>query len=553
METLGRRQTMFSKKKLIPKGQQGLNTEWADNWKFRMTPASKSRVLQGKGVESDKEYTERRKREETKRTWRSDAADIAHGVGEGVLALHPYTAVPYFGAKVGKDILDGNVNWQTALNVSIPLFHFTPTPSANTVINSALEDAAKAGSKTARNWRVAREMDKTFKGPINQHELSNQFIEPYVTNPKGSGKVVHYDNGDGHSLYRGKGATIRNGSLEPGQSTREGQTSNYTWWNTDNPYMGVHKAQEGPLSPSRYIITDETPDMQHPFNIKGPVGQSNGKGRGFIIKSERVTDQPVDLSNASIVQKSPFGWWEIVKSTKEIPENTIAYTWDPTYGYKKFTQEPSTINWKTAQNVKLITDHNQWASQYGYKELPYKLSLSNRRTNKAVRKTIARHNSFYRGINPKMATEQDIQHYTSSLKNGEAPSMEGFIKFAATNPRSEGAGIFVSPFSANSSIYGNGSTNLVRRQYKLGKDRSQWFKQGDFEVQSIYDKQKNFSGSPVINPWEVIRSPFEPKINNGTDMANELILFDKLHYAGPRSYKAKGETTNKTNVTLWHE
>jgi len=66
-----------------------------------MTPASRSRVLSGKGVETDKQYTERRKKETTKRTWRSDAADIAHGIGEGILALHPYTAIPYFGAKVG--------------------------------------------------------------------------------------------------------------------------------------------------------------------------------------------------------------------------------------------------------------------------------------------------------------------------------------------------------------------------------------------------------------------------------------------------------------------
>ena len=303
---------MFNKKKLIPKGQQGLNTEWADNWKFRMTPASKSRVLQGKEVESDKEYTERRKREETKRTWRSSAADIAHGVGEGVLALHPYTAVPYFGAKVGQDFLNGNVNWQTALNISVPLFHFTPTPSANTVINSALEDAAKAGSKTARNWRVAREMERNFKGPINQHELSNQIIEPLVTNPKGSGKLIHYDNGDGVSLYRGKGATVRNNQLYPGQTTREGQ-ANYTWWNTDIPYMNVQKAGKGPLSPSRYIIVDDNGQFIHPFAINKPVGQSNGKGRGFIIKSERVTDKPVDLSNAQTFQKSPFGWWERIK------------------------------------------------------------------------------------------------------------------------------------------------------------------------------------------------------------------------------------------------
>lgn len=204
-------------------------------------------------------------------------------------------------------------------------------------------------------------------------------------------------------------------------------------------------------------------------------------------------------------------------------------------------------------NRQLIAQHNQWASQYGYPTLPYNLSSSNIRTNRAVRGTIARHNSFYRGINPKMAEPTDIQHYMESLAEGEQPTTQGFIRFAATTPRSEGAGIFVSPFSANSSIYGNGVTNLVRRKYKLGPDKNQWFKEGDFEVQSIYDKQKDFSNRPVFNPWERIRYPFEPKPNNGTVPANELLLFDNMHYVGPRSYKATGETTNKTNVTVWNE
>lgn len=215
-----------------------------------------------------------------------------------------------------------------------------------------------------------------------------------------------------------------------------------------------------------------------------------------------------------------------------------------------------TLSWshatKLADNDKLIVQHNQWASQYGYPELPYTLASSNRRTNQAVRKTIARHNSFYRGINPKMATQQDKLNYKASLKEGEQPTVQGFIRFASTTPRSEGAGIFVSPFSANSSIYGNGTTNLVRRPYKLGKDRMNWFKEGDFEVQSIYDSKKDLSGHSVVNPWEVIRQPFTPKPNNGTVPANELVLFNKLHYVGPRTYKATGETTNKTNVTLIH-
>lgn len=77
--------------KLIPKLQTGWHPinqqaikEWSDNWKSRTT---KSRVLQGRGVESDKQYTERRKRETApQRTWLSNAADVAHVVGVGASA-----------------------------------------------------------------------------------------------------------------------------------------------------------------------------------------------------------------------------------------------------------------------------------------------------------------------------------------------------------------------------------------------------------------------------------------------------------------------------------
>jgi hypothetical protein len=77
--------------------------------------------------------------------------------------------------------------------------------------------------------------------------------------------------------------------------------------------MNVHKAKEGPFSPTRYIIVNDNTQFKHPFDLKEPVGQSAGKGRGFVVKTERVTDKPVDLTNAEIYEKSPFGWWEKIK------------------------------------------------------------------------------------------------------------------------------------------------------------------------------------------------------------------------------------------------
>ena len=30
---------------------------------------------------------------------------------EGALAMHPYTAIPYYGAKVGQDFFNGTYGW----------------------------------------------------------------------------------------------------------------------------------------------------------------------------------------------------------------------------------------------------------------------------------------------------------------------------------------------------------------------------------------------------------------------------------------------------------
>lgn len=101
--------------------------EWGQNWQERMQPAAKSKVVQkwnstGKkpNPESSEEYTKRRINEETKRTWLSDAADISHAIGETALAIDPKTAIPYFGAKVGTDILNGTVGTHTILDAVTP-------------------------------------------------------------------------------------------------------------------------------------------------------------------------------------------------------------------------------------------------------------------------------------------------------------------------------------------------------------------------------------------------------------------------------------------------
>ena len=127
--------------------------EWAskENIDWRFTPASRSKVAGGatkstavkRKPESSEDYTKRRIKEETKRTWRSDVADILHGIGEGALSLHPYTAIPYYGAKTAQDLFNGNYGWWTALNAAVPLFHLSPQITrAGNVTKEFIKDAA---------------------------------------------------------------------------------------------------------------------------------------------------------------------------------------------------------------------------------------------------------------------------------------------------------------------------------------------------------------------------------------------------------------------------
>lgn len=163
--------------------QQKAVQEWGSDWKTRTTAAGGSKVVQkwnatGKKPkpESSEQYTKRRVAEETKRTWLSDAADVAEGVKEGALAMNPYTAASYFGAKVGQDVLNGNVDAYTALNAAFATMPFMPRftlpklpkKSAESIdFNKLREKAAKLKADDDA-WRAAHpemELDVFLKRP----------------------------------------------------------------------------------------------------------------------------------------------------------------------------------------------------------------------------------------------------------------------------------------------------------------------------------------------------------------------------------------------------
>lgn len=81
------------------------------------------------------------------------------------------------------------------------------------------------------------------------------------------------------------------------------------------------------------------------------------------------------------------------------------------------------------------------------------------------------------------------------------------LKYVATHQRPGSGGIFIAP-TGNAAMYGNdlnglGRVNLVRRKYKLGKDRSKWFDEGDFVFQQhpVYSGITFDESSDIIAPW----------------------------------------------------
>lgn len=129
--------------------------------------------------------------------------------------------------------------------------------------------------------------------------------------------MVHYDFGDHKSSFRkNNGAYIKNNKLIPGQSSKE--QANYIWWSEKGPWQHSQWMFVNPelKTPTRYISTPKTKQFlrvnDHPEKT---IGQ-NQVAPETIMDNEFVTENPVDLSNASIIQKDPLGWWGRVKYTK---------------------------------------------------------------------------------------------------------------------------------------------------------------------------------------------------------------------------------------------
>lgn len=204
-----------------------------------------------------------------------------------------------------------------------------------------------------------------------------------------------------------------------------------------------------------------------------------------------------------------------------------------TITYNPINPSNTGANFSKAQsNYNLMNLLDEFADRYGYPKANRSTILSNRRTNAQIRKTIATHNTYLRGVDPNGFEPDDILNVKRIL--GDNITQEDFMKYAATHKRTPDQGIWITP-GENAFIYGSrGKTAYVRRPYKLGKNRDKWFDQGNFEIQPG-------ANGEISAPW------YSSQYGIG-HQESELISNTDLNFAGwanPDRFKNKVSLNDK--------
>ena len=168
---------------------------------------------------------------------------------------------------------------------------------------------------------------ENYRYPIGRPQVPEGYftIKPQVRTRVGDVEIdnpnllYHLDRGDGSGAFSNQGAYIVDGFLMPG-TPKDASAVPYSWWNEGKPYSTSVKGQ--PMT-RLMTATKDTPGMTHVRSQSYPIGQWNGK-KGFILNSEYVNPEGVDVSRST-------------------------YTLDPNYGWKRlFVEGSPAIQWSKA-------------------------------------------------------------------------------------------------------------------------------------------------------------------------------------------------------------
>lgn len=205
---------------------------------------------------------------------------------------------------VSKNFNEKHPYLSTAANIGIDLL----TPSAISKVSKIAQTVPKTvGQKYVAPYISSKMLNRSIKANPNIRDINNLFNTNFINRNtvfgKNSGKAIHADYGDntGGFTKGTTGASINNDRLIPGHNPNT--EVDYIWWNVDKPYAtGINGRAF-----TRYIIKDEKsiPGIINIREQSRPIGQWNGKS-GFVSKSERVTQEPVPLDDATIIEYNPI-------------------------------------------------------------------------------------------------------------------------------------------------------------------------------------------------------------------------------------------------------
>lgn len=119
--------------------------------------------------------------------------------------------------------------------------------------------------------------------------------------PEAKDKYYHLDYGDKKGAFiKNSGSYVKNNQLYPGKAKITTQ-KDYSWWNKGKPYSTAI----GNKPFNRAFIIDHDKNLLKVRDQSYPIGQWNGK-QGFVLSSEYVSSEPINLQNAIIYKRFPI-------------------------------------------------------------------------------------------------------------------------------------------------------------------------------------------------------------------------------------------------------
>lgn len=164
-------------------------------------------------------------------------------------------------------------------------------------------------------------------------------------------------------------------------------------------------------------------------------------------------------------------------------QSKTAFFYEPGKGAKVSTlpkgqRTPYTLE----ENRAFRKQINEFANKYGYEPIGEEVT-DPEVLERYARSLIKRHNTFYRGVN--------------------APDDITAIQYA-TNPPGGGAGeLYITPHQSYAGLYGDKVVE-IQKPFTLGKDRTKWFTEGDFNIGAAGGNREmsKFEGvSGIVDPW----------------------------------------------------